>query len=581
MGLGELLAPVKGKLTAAVILEVAASVAAIVPFIAIAELGRVLTAPAGPEAGELWLIAIIAALALALRLVLIISGGLLTHLADIELSLDVRRRLVAHLGSAPLGWFTDRNAGTVRKAIQDDVAAMHHLVGHTFLALTSAVVVPLAAFAYLLLADWRLALLTLVPVVVGVGVYGLMMARSMSGFAEYDESMQRLGSGAVEFVQGIAVVKAFGQAGRAHRKFIDAAEDFADFFLAWSASTFRKSAVTEVLMSPPFMLLWVLATGGALVIADWAEPVAVLPFVLLGLSLSAPILALGYSASDIRTANQAASRVGAVLAVPALVQPDEPEQPHGTLVEFDSVSYSYDGASPAVSDVSLTLRPGTVTALVGESGSGKSTLARLLPRFFDVSRGSIRIGGVDVRRLGADRLYSLVTFVFQDVQLLRMSVRDNIALARPDAPEADVIAAARAANIHDRIIELPSGYNSIVGEEARFSGGEAQRVSIARALLADTPIVVLDEATAFADAESEADIQDALSVLLRGRTVLVIAHRLSTITDVDQIVVLDRGYVLEAGRHPELIALGGRYAASWNAHMNAGQSLRTSQEATP
>jgi ATP-binding cassette subfamily B protein IrtA len=233
------------------------------------------------------------------------------------------------------------------------------------------------------------------------------------------------------------------------------------------------------------------------------------------------------------------------------------------------VSFSYDGQRTVLNDVALTLAPGTITALVGRSGSGKSTLATLVPRFHDVTDGAVRVGGVDVREIDPAVLYRHVGFVLQDVQLLGISVADNIRLGRPDASDDDIVGAAKAAYIHHRITALPHGYDSVVGDDAHFSGGEAQRVSIARALLADTPILVLDEATAFADPDSEAQLQAALSHLIVGRTVLVIAHRLGSIVGADNIVVLNDGRVAEQGRHDELLARGGQYARMWAGYTAA------------
>lgn len=575
--LGELLAPVRTRIVLAVVLQALGSAAGVVPFVAVAELGRVLLDRAEIDADRAWWVAAVGAAALVVRLAFLLGASAITHLADNDLSLHLRRRLAAHLGRVPLGWFGERNSGLVRKAVHDDVGAMHHLVGHTYTELTAAAVVPLISLGYLFWVDWRLTLLTLLPVIGGMAFYARAMAGAKDKFAQYDASMGRLGSAAVEFAQGIAVVKTFGQAGRAHRRFIQVADDFADFFLSWVRGTFGISVLMELLLSPVFMLLWLLALGTAFVTQGWVPAADVLPFALLGLGLTAPILTVGFSANDLRVATQAAARIGALLATPELPEPATPAETHGMLVEFDTVSFSYDGTTDgttqAVDRVSLELRPGTVTALVGPSGSGKTTLARLLPRFYEVTGGSIRIGGTDIRDLGADRLYQLVSFVFQDVSLLRVSVRDNIALARPGASDDDVRAAARAAQIHDRIESLPRGYDSVVGEDALLSGGEAQRVSIARALLADTPVLVLDEATAFADPESEALIQDALSRLAAGRTLLVIAHRLSTITDVDQIVVLEAGRVVERGKHHDLLAAGGAYAHSWAAYTRTAQTI--------
>ncbi len=448
-----------------------------------------------------------------------------------------------------------------------------------------------------------MALLTLAPLAVFGWLYGSIVRGYSAQMSGHAAALGRVNAAVVEFVQGIAVVKAFGRAHRAHERYVRSADELADFHDAWVAPIARRSALGELACSPPVMLLVILSGGTALVGHGGLDPVDVMAFALLGLGLTAPLLTLGYSAQGFRLAAEAGSRVAALLATPELAQPPaaiagaaqppaarprgphpsappaagsahprgpHPPEPRGApAIELDDVAFSYDGAHAVLRAISADLAPGTVTALVGPSGAGKSTLATLIPRFWDVTAGAVRVGGADVRDVATDELYAQVAFVFQEPGLLRASVRDNIRLGRPDASQEEVEAAARAAQIHDRIAALPQGYDAIVGVDARLSGGEAQRVAIARALLADRPILVLDEATAFADPESEAAIQDALSRLAAGRTIVVIAHRLSTITAADTILVLAAGRIAERGRHEELVALGGVYARMWAAHERA------------
>lgn len=569
-GLGDLLEPIRSKLVLACVVQALSALAGLVPFIAVAEIGRELLGDS-PDNDRLWRIAVVAIVGLLARLVLLFSAAAITHFADNDLQLALRRRIADRLGRVPLGWFDDHDGGEIKKGVVDDIGAMHHLVGHTFTDITAAVVTPVAGLTYLFLIDWQFGLIVLVPFAIGLFLYSRQMVGYTEKMAAYEGALEDVNVGAVEFVQGISVVKTFGQAGRAHQSFTDAAHRFVDFFWSWVSRLIRVASAAEVVLSP-LTTLTVIATAGTWFVSNgWLSTTDLVSFFLLGLVLTAPILTLGYAMTDIQTASSAAARVGALLDVPVLSEPEHPQVPDGNGITFDKLSFSYDGERDVLDAVSLTLEPGSVTAVVGPSGSGKSTLAKMLCRFWDPTKGAVRLGGVDLRDIASDELYRRVGFVFQDVQLLTASVAENIALARPDASREQIEAAARAANIHARIMQLPDGYDARIGD-VTLSGGEAQRVSIARALLADAPVLVLDEATAFADPESEAAIQSALSTLVAGRTLLVIAHRLSTIVGADQIVVVDGGRIVEQGTHEELVALDGEYTQQWNADQRRPQS---------
>ena len=582
--IGRLLRPVRGVLALACTFQALSAIAGIVPFIAVAEIGRVLLADGPPDTGLVWTIAWIGAAALIVRFAFLFTAAGLTHFADLDFRLFLRRQMADRLGRVPLGWFTERTSGQVKKALHDDVTALHHLIGHSFTDLTAAVVTPVAGLAYLLWIDWRLALITALPMILGAAALYSMQVRGIGEkMHAYDQALGKVSAASIEFVQGIAVVKTFGQARKSYGRFIQEAQRFVDFFWVWVKDLLRLSAVSEVVLSPLFCLVLILAAGTIFVAAGWAVPADVLPFALLGLAFTAPILTIGYAHNELMLARQAADRIVAVLDTPVLPDRATGQTPSGTRVVYEGVVFSYDRRRDVLTDIDLELEMGTVTALVGPSGSGKTTLARLLPRFWDPAAGRITLGGVPIDALPQSTLYKTVGFVFQDVQLLNVTIRDNIALARPEAPIAAIEAAARAAQIHERILALPRGYDSVVGDDARLSGGEAQRVSIARAILADAPILVLDEATAFADPESEAAIQDALSTLVAGRTLLVIAHRLHTIVHADQICVIDRGRIVERGRHEPLLARNGLYARLWaaanRAHGNVDPPVDPEREA--
>ena len=566
--LTEIRRPVRGRVTVAAVLQAVAAALSVVPMVAVVEIGRRLLEG---NTGGLWPIAWLAVGLLAVRLVLYLVSGLVSHLADAELAITLRRRLADHLAVLPLRWFAGGVSAKVKTTVQDDVAALHHAVAHAQGDLAAAVTGPVVIVGYLLWADWRLALLT-VAVVAGAQAIRMRLARrAAEPVGRIAAANVELSSAAVELVQGISVVKAFGAA-QAPERFRAAAEAYVAANDDAQRVFIRQRSLTRATVAPATILLLVTGCGVGFAAAGWTRPIDVVAFVLLAVGLF-ELLTPIYSARDqSRRAVAAAGRVNELLDEPAEPVPERPATvPSGPLtVEFADVRFGYPGGHEVLHGVSVVLAPGTVTALVGPSGAGKSTLGLLLARFHDVTGGEVRLNGTDIRTLARAELYRHVGFLFQDVVLLRASVRENIALADPDASEETVVAAAKAAAVHERILALPRGYDSVVGEDALLSGGEAQRVSIARTLLADTPILVLDEATAFADPESEAAVQDGLAELAGGRTVLVIAHRLRTIADADQILVLDDGRVVERGRHPELVAAGGRYAAMWRAQQGSG-----------
>ncbi|GAA4070259.1 ABC transporter ATP-binding protein [Actinomadura miaoliensis] len=565
--LAGLLRPYVRSFTAVVILQVIGAVAGLAPLLAVVELGRALLSPGPIDHGHVWFVVVAGAVGLLVRLLFTAASSGIGHVLDGRVQLSFRRQLAARLGRVPIGWFFRRRTGELAKVVGEDVSAVHPFIAHTPGELVSAFVVPLVSLIYLFTIDWRLTLITLIPVVLAVALVPLMMTPArLREQEEFDGAMGRISSSAVEFVEGISVVKAFGGSERAHRKFRTAADDFVGVFYRWVRGVSGIAAGMQLALSPPFVLLVVLIGGAYLITTGGMAPADLLPFLLLGLGLTAPVAALGHGFDDMQAARRAVGRIRDVLAVRSLPEPAHPVVPQGHRVELRDVRFGYEPGREVLCGIDLVLEPGTVTALVGPSGSGKSTLVQLLPRFFDPTHGSVVLGGVDLREVGSRELYRMVSFVFQDVRLLRASVADNIALAIPHADLDDVVRAARQANIHDRILELPRGYDTVIGQEARLSGGEAQRIAIARALLADAPVLVLDEATAFADPHTEQAVGRALAALKGDRTILVIAHRLETVAGADTVVMLENGSIVERGAPAELLARDGKFAAFWRSH---------------
>lgn len=550
----ELTAPIRGSMALAQLLGVCYGALAVAPYAILVQLGEVLLAAArsgvSPDRGEvisllMWLIG-----AFGARYGIYFLALSVTHFADVRFGHIVRMRMVKVLASAPLAWFTSTNSGAVRKAIQDDTHDVHTVIAHAPVESAAAVSAPLSLLIYSFIIDWRLGLLSIATLPIYALINAWMMRDMGEKTAQMDRYLTRVSATMVEFVSGISVVKAFGTVGRAHERFSHAAEDFARFYVAWCGPLLKGSALGQAAVSPSMILLISTAGGSALAATGIVSPVQVITCALIALVIPAAIEVLGSTVWSYQIAGAAALRIVDLLSV-APLPADGSEEPAGADVEVDKVSFSY-GSTRALDEVSLTVPEGTVTALIGPSGSGKSTLATLVARFADPDQGSVRIGGVDVRAIAPDVLYRHVSFVLQDLQLLDISVRENIALGRPDAKDEAIWAAATAARIDDYVRSLPRGLDSVIGEDAHPSGGQAQRIAIARALLVDAPILVLDEATAFTDPEAEAEIQAALTRLVQGKTVLVIAHRAASIIGVDQIAILEAGRLIARGTPDEL-----------------------------
>lgn len=553
--LNQLLEPVRGRLLLGRVLAVIAGILAIAPYVALVQLGDILYSAyltdTPIDSAAVWRAIFLLINAFCLRLFIVGLALGVTHFADIKISAIIRELTISRLAQAPLGWFSTTNAGKVRKALHDDITQIHTLIAHQPVDVTQAIVTPIALVAYAFTIDWRLGLLT----VAALPLYGAANVWMMQGMgektAQMDAHLARVSATMVEFFTGISVVKAFGTVGKSHQRYQDAANDFRTFYGQWVTPLLRGSAMANAAIAIPVLLAINIGGGALMVSVGWVSPIEVLATTLIGLMVPSSIEVLAGMVWSYQIAGAAALRVTAALQTPSLAYGDMPVHPISNEVVFDNVSFSY-GLTRAADSVSMTLRENSVTALVGPSGSGKSTLAMLLARFNDPDSGTITVGGVDIRTFPMEQLYQTVAFVLQDPQLTATSVRDNIALGKPNATDTEIIEAARAAHILDVIEALPNGLDTIVGAETNFSGGQAQRVAIARALLIDAPVLILDEATAFADPESEAEIQAALSTLVTGRTVLVIAHRPESILGVDQIVILDTGKVIACGRHADL-----------------------------
>jgi ATP-binding cassette subfamily B protein IrtA len=569
---GRLIAPLRSRLIIAGVVQAFVTLVQLAPFVLLVELSRLMLA--GADTARLWAVGIWAVALMGTGVVLAAGLLLWSHWVDANFSRGLRQRLLGKLARLPLGWFDRRSSGQVKQIVQDDTLALHYLVTHAVPDAVAAVVAPVAVLVYLFVIDWRVASLLLLPVLAYIVAMAIMVVQSGPRIADASRWAERMNAEAGAYLDGQPVIRVFG--GATASTFRQRLAEYIGFLNDWQRPLSGQKLFIDMVTRPATFLLLICGLGALLVTTGSMDPVALMPFLLLGTTFGARLMGIGYGLSGLRAGLVAARRIQVTLdddELPAPVGDAADTTAPAGRVRFDGVGFSYRPGVPVLRDVSLTLEPGTVTALVGPSGSGKSTLAALLARFHDVQGGAIRIDDRDVRDLTADELYTRVGFVFQQTQLVQGTVRENIALAVPDASDERIQAAARAAQIHERILRMPDGYDTLLGPDAALSGGERQRLTIARAILADTPVLVLDEATAFADPESEYLVQRALNRLTEGRTVLVIAHRLHTITGVDRIVVLDHGRIAESGTHDQLVTRGGRYQALWDADGSRAPSL--------
>ncbi|MEM9743893.1 MAG: ABC transporter ATP-binding protein [Pseudomonadota bacterium] len=582
-GLWSIIAPVNREIYAGMfvsLLSLVAWLGSILLFLPIAES---ITA-SEPDPSELSRLFGISLALIAASLVCRVWSFRISHLGAFRLEQILRTELTDRLARVPLGYVVNAGSGSLKKVVLDDVRALHAFVADSTPLFAKTIAAPLLGIVLMLVLDWRLALLSLLLFPVG------MVAMSLA-FRDYDVARKRVDAaterinGVInEYVQGMHVVRTFDDGSASFQRYRDALNEATETMKAWTEHSQRAAYVARTLFAALPTVLVLLAAGVPMVRAGTLDLSVLMMFLLLAPTVTESIVPIVWLQQLLVNASAAVKRIGRLRAVELLPEATVGKAPADASVQFKNVSFRYSGRTDyALNDVSLTMAAGTVTALVGASGAGKSTIAQLIPRFWDVERGQVLVGGVDVRELSTDALMQSVAFVFQAPFLLHDSIRNNIRLGKPDASDAEVVAAAKAAQAHEFIVnELPNGYDSRVGERgSTLSGGQRQRVTIARAILQDAPIVVLDEATAFADPDNEAKIHQALAELARGKTLIVVAHRLSTIRDAHNIAVLDQGQLVECGTHDELVAREGRYARLWS-HFNQAQGwgLRTATPAS-
>ena len=495
---------------------------------------------------------------------------ILAHISAYTILEGIRLKIADRMMKAPLGEVMGRRIGYLKNIIMDKVEDLEPPLAHMIPELTSNLLLPVAIFIWMLVIDWRMGLAVLISPVLAMIPMFFLMRNYNSQYAAYMEANNHVNSIIIEYVEGIEVVKAFNQSTSSYEKFVNAVQSFKEFTLAWFKSTWKSMNLMMAIM--PTTLLGVLPVGLLLVQNGSISPAELAMGIILSLSIVGPLMKATTFINEAKSMEYAVEAANELLNLPVL--PDSGKIvsiPHNDIA-LKHVTFSYDGSeqNEVLHDVNLELPEGSFTALVGPSGGGKSTIARLIARFWDVTGGNITIGGKNIKELSIRQLSELVSFVTQDNFLFNCSLKENIRLGNPNATDEEVYAAAKAACCDEFIVRLDKGYDTPAGDAGkRLSGGEKQRIAIARAILKNAPIVILDEATAFTDPQNEDKIQKSIMALSKGKTLLVIAHRLSTIQNADQIVVLKKGRIVDCGKQEELLKRCPLYADMWKAHIGA------------
>lgn len=515
------------------------------------------------------------AVAFAVAAILIYIAALIcSHLAAFRVQANMRMRAMHHIVTLPLGFMSGSGSGKVRKTVYESSAATETYLAHQLPDKANALATPVGLIVLLLVFDWRLGLLSLLPVAAAFIIMSVMTGKRMAKkMEEYNNALGQMSNEAVEYVRGISVVKTFGQSVFSFRRFKEAIDNYEKWVIAYTKDLRFPMMCYTTLVNGIFAVLvaaaLVMTSGGVTneFLLNLMYYIIITPIITLTLTK------IMYASENKLIVADAMSRIDSILEMEPLPETNHPQHPKDNSVELSGVSFRYkDAERNALENISLTIRPGEHVAFVGPSGGGKTTLASIVARFWDVRDGSVKIGGVNVKDIPKEELMGTVSFVFQDSKLLKTSILENVRMAKPDASREEILKALHDAQCDDILEKLPQGVDTVVGANGVYlSGGEQQRISIARVMLKNAPVLILDEATAFADPDNEAKVQAAFNVLAKGKTVLMIAHRLSTVTGADRIVVIKDGKIEDTGTHDRLKDKDGLYAEMWRQYNKAAK----------
>ncbi len=563
----------KGKLISSVVLAFIAQGCGIVPFFMVYAIISMIGAQTGADPLDetmqrsIFLLVLIGAAAVVVKHACMGLSTSLSHISAYNILYDLRIRIIEKLKTLPLGYFNKRNTGQIKKVMIEDVENIETFLAHNIPDFFGALIYIIVATIVLFVLDWRLAVATIIIIPVGVAYQIFAISREGDDLKKWFSSVEKMNAIMIEYIQGMAIIKAFNHTTASFSKFQANAKACLDLENRSCSRWYLPMSVFNVSITANMLLL--LPFGAIMFLSETITLETFVLFLLIGIGFGNPMQIMLQIGGQMEKNLEGQSRINEVLAAESLADPVRPELP-GKGIFGEKIEFGYDDRTKVIDSIDFSIPDRKFIAMVGASGAGKTTLARLMPRFWDVDAGSVKLGEADIRDMHIEDLMDRYGLIFQNLYLFNDTVMANLRMGRPDASEAQVIEAAQAARCHDFIMEMPDGYDTVIGEKgARISGGEKQRLSIARALLKDAPIIVLDEATAFIDPENEALVQDAINRLIRNKTLIVIAHRISTIISADEILVLKNGRIAARGAHETLLLTSSLYKQLWEAHISA------------
>lgn len=575
----ELASDRKGLIFLSALLSSLAAIASFIPYIAvyfmIREILNVFPDLVQLDMGRIMNYGWLALAGIVANILLYFLAIFSSHIAAFGTLYDLKVLFADHITKIPLGYHLTIGSGRLRKIMDENIESVEGFIAHQFPDFVASITAPIVMVIILFVVDWRFGLASLAGIILAfiAEFIGFGSGAMKENMGKYQKASEEMNNASVEYVRGMSVVKAFNQTASSFKKLQEAISGYTEWVLKFSLGWQNCMPAFTTIINNVYLIL---VPVGILIgsnTSNFKEFSMKFIFYLLFVPAIAGVLnKIMYISESFMQIDGNVARMDEILNIPEMPETANPQKPQGEDVVFDHVSFTYTGNNEekALESVSFAAKQGQITAIVGPSGGGKSTIANLISRFWDVTDGKITIGGVDLRDMAQNDLMRQVSFVFQDIFLFKQSILDNIRMGNRNATEEQVIAAAKAAQCHEFISKLPEGYHTVVGTKGvHLSGGERQRIAIARAIIKDSPIIVLDEATAFSDPENEYLIQKAFEKLMQNKTVIIIAHRLSTIRNADKIIVMEKGQIVESGKHDDLVAAGGRYFQMWNHYTEA------------